>query len=188
LKTGTAPPRGFTLIEVLVALVIVAFGMGAVLAALSSAAESVMRLREQSFAEWVGFNQLATTRLKATLPPVGTTSGDVEFAATHWQWQQTVTKMDIPGLLRIIIRVRSAAAAQQAAPGAKSPANDTWLATVMGFRGDALQTPLDVIPPWDGSGQNQGPGDGGGPNQGPGAGGVPGNTAPPPKQPPVPPK
>ena len=112
MKSCTAPPRGFTLIEVLVALVIVAFGMGAVLAALSSAAESVMRLREQSFAEWVGFNQLATTRLKATLPATGTTSGDVEFAATHWQWQQTVTKMDIPGLMRITIRVRSATAAQ----------------------------------------------------------------------------
>ena len=187
MRAGTAPARGFTLVEVLVALVIVAFGMGAVLAALSSAAESVMRLREQSFAEWIGFNQLATARLQASLPPVGTTSGDVEFASTRWQWQQTVTKMDIPGLLRIIIRVRSAATAQQAAPGAKGPANDTWLVTVMGFRGDALQTPLDVLPQWDGTAQNQGPGDGGGPNQGPGAGGGPGNP-PPPKQPPVPPK
>ena len=123
----------------------------------------------------MGFNQLATTRLKATLPPVGTTSGEVEFAATHWQWQQTVTKMDIPGLMRIIIRVRSAAAAQRAAPGAKGPANDTWLATVMGFRGDALQTPLDVLASWDGSGQNQGSGAGGGPD-----------NAPPPRQPPAP--
>jgi len=184
-KLHTSPSRGFTLIEVLVALVIVAFGMGAVLAALSSAAESVMRLREQSFAEWVGFNQLATTRLKATLPATGTTSGDVEFASTHWQWQQTVTPMDIPGLMRIVIRVRSATAAQKAAPGAKGPANDTWLVTVMGFRGDTLQTPLDVLANWDGGGQNQGPGDGGAPNQGPGAGGGPGNP-PPPKQPPAP--
>ena len=175
MKPRTAPPRGFTLVEVLVALVIVAFGMGAVLAALSSAAESVMRLREQSFAEWVGFNQLATTRLKATVPPVGTTSGDIEFAATHWQWQQTVTKMEIPGMLRIIIRVRSATAAKKAAPGAKGSENDTWLATVMGFRGDALQTPLDVLANWDGAGQNQGPGDGGGPG-----------NPPPPKQPPAP--
>jgi general secretion pathway protein I len=183
-KSGTAPPRGFTLVEVLVALVIVAFGMGAVLAALSSAADSVMRLREQSFAEWVGFNQLATARLNAALPATGTTSGDVEFASTHWQWQQTVAPMDIPGLRRIIIRVRRAAA-PQSAPGAKSSANDTWLATVMGFRGDTLQTPLDVLANWDGTGQNQGPGDGSGPNQGPGAGGSPGNT-PPPKQPPAP--
>ena len=186
MKPRTAPPRGFTLVEVLVALVIVAFGMGAVLAALSSAAESVMRLREQSFAEWVGFNQLATTRLKATVPPVGTTSGDIEFAATHWQWQQTVTKMDIPGLMRITIRVRSATAAQKAAPGAKGSANDTYLATVMGFRGDALQTPLDVLPPWDGAGSNGLP-DPNNPNN-PNNPTGPNPPPPGPKQPPVPPK
>jgi general secretion pathway protein I len=157
LKTRSAPPRGFTLVEVLVALVIVAFGMGAVLAALSSAADSVMRLREQSFAEWVGFNQLATARLQATLPATGTTAGDVEFATAHWQWQQTVTPMDIPGLRRIIIRVRRAAAAPQSAPGASSAGNDTWLATVMGFRGDTLQTPLDVLANWDGAGPGAAP-------------------------------
>ena len=78
-------------------------------------------------------------------------------------------------MLRIIIRVRSATAAKKAAPGAKGSENDTWLATVMGFRGDALQTPLDVLANWDGAGQNQGPGDGGGPG-----------NPPPPKQPPAP--
>lgn len=175
MKTRSAPPRGFTLVEVLVALVIVAFGMGAVLAALSSAADSVMRLREQSFAEWVGFNQLATARLQATLPATGTTAGDVEFATAHWQWQQTVTPMDIPGLRRIIIRVRRAAAAPQSAPGASSAGNDTWLATVMGFRGDTLQTPLDVLANWDGGGPGAAPGDGGGPG-----------AAPTPPQPPAP--
>ena len=47
-------PRGFTLIEVLVALVIVAFGMGAVLATLTSAADNVTRMREKTFAEFIG--------------------------------------------------------------------------------------------------------------------------------------
>ena len=114
--SGAPPPRapgslrGFTLVEVLVALVIVAFGMGAVLASLSSAAGAVIRLREQSFAEWVGFNQLATTRLQAALPSNGDTSGEVDFAAGRWQWQQTLTSMDIPGLPRIVVHVRRAPA------------------------------------------------------------------------------
>ena len=167
------PARGFTLVEVLVALVIVAFGMGAVLASLSSAADSVMRLREKSFAAWVGFNQLATTRLQATLPASGSTEGDVEFATAQWHWQQTVGAMDIPGLRRITIRVRRASdtTARPGSSGAGA-ANDNWLATVMGFRGDALQSPLDVLQGFDGGGQNTRPGGGPGP--------APGSTPPPP--------
>jgi general secretion pathway protein I len=144
--------RGFTLVEVLVALVIVAFGMGAVLASLSSAADSIMRLREQTFAEWVGFNQLSATRLQASLPSTGDTSGVVDFASGRWQWQQTVTPMDIPGLRRIVIHVRRASANGSGKGKGSDADKDTWLATVMGFRGDALQTPLDVIGTWDGGG------------------------------------
>ena len=55
--------RGFTLLEVLVALVIVAFGMGAVLSALSSSANNIAALREKTIAEWVGMNQIADVRL-----------------------------------------------------------------------------------------------------------------------------
>jgi len=165
--------RGFTLVEVLVALVIVAFGMGAVLASLSSAADSIIRLREQTFAEWVGFNQLSATRLQAALPSIGDTNGVVDFASGRWQWQQTVTAMDIPGLRRIVIHVRRASATTPA-KGADAADQGTWLATVMGFRGDALQTPLDVIANWDGGGAAANPDE----NPAPGAP-PPGGTPPP---------
>ena len=145
--------RGFTLVEVLVALVIVAFGMGAVLAALSGAADSATRLREKTFAAWVGFNQLATQRLQATLPSDGEQAGEVDFAGSRWHWQQTVAATDVPGLKRITIRVRHA---DSDAVGAAAPkgslATEAWVATVMGFRGDAIQTPLDVVPNYDGAG------------------------------------
>jgi general secretion pathway protein I len=161
--------RGFTLIEVLVALLIVAFGMGAVLSALSSAADSTMRLREKTFAEWVGFNQLSTARLNRTLPANGSQEGEVDFAGTRWHWLQTVTDMDVPGLKRITIQVRhadaaasaasatstasaaGAASAASAAGAAGSAAGGDWLAAVMGFRGDAIATPLDVLAGWDGA-------------------------------------
>ncbi len=142
--------RGFTLIEVLVALVIVAFGMGAVLTALTSAADNVIRMREKTFAEWVGLNQLATERLQATLPATGTKNGDVDFAGTRWHWQETVENMDVPGIRRLTIQVRYADS--NAAQPAK-PATDktSWLATVIGFRGDAVQSPLDLLADWDGA-------------------------------------
>ena len=57
--SGRARARGFTLIEVLVALVIVAIGMAAVLGALSSSANTLSFLRDKTFAQWVALNQIA---------------------------------------------------------------------------------------------------------------------------------
>ena len=148
--------RGFTLVEVLVALVIVALGMGAALKALTSAADSTARLREKTFAEWVGFNQLSTERLKAGLPATGTKDGEVDFAGQRWHWEQTVADMDVPGLRRITILIRHAddtRAPRSAAPATATAAN--WLATVVGFRGDALQSPQAVLSGYDGVGGPQ---------------------------------
>jgi general secretion pathway protein I len=146
-------PRGFTLIEVLVALVIVAFGMGAVLTALTSAADNATRMREKTFAEWVGLNQLSTERLQVSLPTLGKKEGDVDFGGSRWHWQESVETMDVPGMLRITIQVRHADSKQASATTTTADAAKTdWLATIMGFRGDAIQTPVDVLANWDGAG------------------------------------
>ena len=59
--------RGFTLIEVLVALFIVALGIGALLSTLTSAATTIDHLRDKSFAEWIALNQITQARLAALL-------------------------------------------------------------------------------------------------------------------------
>ncbi len=145
--------RGFTLVEVLVALVIVALGMGAALKALSSAADSTARLREKTFAEWVGFNQLSTARLTAGVPAAGKLEDDVELAGFRWHWQQTIEDADVPGLKRITIRVRHAD--EGGTPDGAKEGN--WLATVVGFRGDALQSPQSELSGWDDAGHPQPP-------------------------------
>jgi general secretion pathway protein I len=144
---------GFTLIEVLVALIIVAFGMGAVLTALTSAADSTTRLREKTFAEWVALNQLATARLQATLATTDTVTGEVDFAGSRWHWQQSVESTDVPGVKRLIIQVRHAdSSSAKSGPSKPTADQGSWLATVMGFRGDAIQSPLDLFSDWDGAG------------------------------------
>jgi general secretion pathway protein I len=148
--SGGQKARGFTLIEVLVALIIVTFGMGAMMTALTSAAQTTMHLREKSFAEWIGLNQLATARLSHALPATGKSEAEVEFAGSKWHWQQDVSDMEIPGLKRIIIQVRRA--------GDDVP-KDRWLGTVVGFRGDAVRTAQGVMSYWDNAGI---PGGGGG--------------------------
>jgi general secretion pathway protein I len=122
--------RGFTLIEVLVALVIVALGMSALLETLGSAADTAGWLRDKTFAQWLGFNQLATQRLSGTLPTAGTTDGELDYAGRHWRWRQIVTDMGFPGLFRIDVMVQPADTSTVDEKG--------WMATVTGAMGDAV--------------------------------------------------
>ena len=122
--------RGFTLIEVLVALVIVALGMSALLGTLGSAADTASYLRDKSFAQWIGFNQLATLRLSGTLPSDGTTDGELDYAGRHWRWRQVITDLGFPGLFRVDVMVEPADTATVDEKG--------WMATVTGGIGDAV--------------------------------------------------
>jgi general secretion pathway protein I len=129
--------QGFTLIEVLVALVVVTFGMAAVLASLTSAADTTAYLRERSFAEWVAMNRIAEVRLQARRPNEGKSSGDAELAGRRWRWEQEVVELDFEGLHRIDVRVRPE---DGSPPG--QPRAGAWVATVSGILGDAF-VPFD---------------------------------------------
>lgn len=153
--------RGFTLVEVLVALVVVALGMGAVLAALTSAADSTGRLRDVTQAEWIALNQVTLVRLNLSAPRDGRSEDDIDYAGRRWRWRSDVEKTEIPGLLRITVRVRQLAAGARA--GAGDDRNADWLASAVGFRGDALSASSGEIPDWRGQGfAGAGPGGGGG--------------------------
>ncbi|MGH8230315.1 MAG: type II secretion system minor pseudopilin GspI [Steroidobacteraceae bacterium] len=106
-----ASMRGFTLIEVMVALVIVAFGMGAVLASLTASANNVAAMHDRTLAQWIALNIVADTRLNLQAPSAGSTEGDVmSFGNSNWHWQQDVAAVPmIPGLLEIVVRVRRTA-------------------------------------------------------------------------------
>lgn len=132
--------RGFTLIEVLVALAIVAIGMAAVLEALTSSANTAVYLQDKTLAEWVALNQMESVRLSGSLPAVQTTNGNVDLAGRGWEWQQTVANTQVPGVLRIDIDVRPA----------DSTADDNrgWYASVTGMVGNSLAQPTPPGPEW----------------------------------------
>jgi general secretion pathway protein I len=125
--------RGFTLIEVLVALVIVALGMSALLESLGSAADTATWLRDKTLAQWIGFNQLSLTRLAASLPAPGTTAGELDYAGRHWRWRQEVTAMGFPGLYQIDVKVEPALTTTVDESG--------WIVTVTGAVGAAVSPP-----------------------------------------------
>ena len=123
-------PRGFTLIEVLVALVIVALGLSALLGTLGSAADTATWLRDKTFAQWIGFNQLANLRLSGMLPSDGTTNGELDYAGRHWRWRQVVTDLGFPGVFRVDVMVEPADTGTVDEKG--------WVSTVTGAVGDAV--------------------------------------------------
>lgn len=132
--------RGFTLIEVLVALVIVAVGMAAVLSALSSSASTVSFLRDETFAQWLALNQIATLRISGQQPPVGNTDGDTDFAGRSWHWRQEVVSTEVPGVVRIDVKVRP--------KEIKAGDDEAWTTTVSGISGNSVGIPDGYNPSW----------------------------------------
>jgi general secretion pathway protein I len=119
--------RGFTLIEVLAALVIVALGMLGVIEAVTQEARNGTYLREKTLAHWIAMNVVTEQRLQPAPPPVAESSDDVDFAGRRWHWTMRVSQTQVQSLRRIDVSVRPA----DAADGAE-------LAAVSGFYGAAI--------------------------------------------------
>jgi general secretion pathway protein I len=71
MKMGACRAGGFTLIEVLVALVIVAISLGAGIKAAGALADNAARLRSVGSAQWCADNQLTELRLSRQFPGIG---------------------------------------------------------------------------------------------------------------------
>ena len=71
--------RGFTLVEVLVALAIVAVALGAGFQAAASLSDNAERLADVSAAQWCADNALTNLRLAKQFPGVG----DTEFSCNQ---------------------------------------------------------------------------------------------------------
>ena len=60
--------RGFTLLEVLIALAIVAMSVGALLGTVTSSASNIIYLKDKTLAEWVALNRLTEVRIDKRCP------------------------------------------------------------------------------------------------------------------------
>lgn len=79
-RSSARTTLGFTLIEVLVALTIVAITLGAGIKAAGALTNNSQRLADASAAQWCADNQLTGMRLNKMTPPVG----DSEFGCTQF--------------------------------------------------------------------------------------------------------
>lgn len=153
LRSPRGRTRGFTLIEVLAALVIVALGMLGVIQAVTQTARNGTYLRDKTLAHWIAMNVITERRLLPTPPDVSESSDDVEFAGQRWRWTMNVTQTEVESLRRMDVSVRRA----------DRPDSEA-LATVTGFYGTAIGAVGGSTLPWrDGRPAGAAGGDGNGP-------------------------
>lgn len=98
------------MLEVLIALAVVAIGMLAVIGTAATSTRRAGELRDETFAHWVAMNELTTLRLAPAWPHLGTLKGYSDMAGQKWDWQAAASRTSDPGLLRVDIAVSSALA------------------------------------------------------------------------------
>ena len=114
---------GLTLIEVTVAILIIAVAMTTVTTAVFQVVNSARTMRERMYSNWIAQNQLAELRLAAELPDVGESNGEVFYAGVDWTWEATIAETGVENLYRVDVAVSR--------PGA-----DTSIWSVTGFVGE----------------------------------------------------
>lgn len=97
--------HGFTLIEVLIALAVLAIALVAFVSAGAQNADYATYIRDRSVAQWVARNQLAEYQLQADWPSVGRKDGETEMGGSKWHWQAEIKNSPDPQVRRIDMRV-----------------------------------------------------------------------------------
>ena len=100
--------RGFTLIEVLAALVVLAIALGAVLSGMARYADTAHHLRMRTLAMWVAQNQLGVVLSQPQWPEECKRDDTAEMGGFEWEWETTVQATQDERLRRIDIVVSDA--------------------------------------------------------------------------------
>ena len=92
---------GFTLIEVMVALTIIAISLGALLNSSGTQASSVTYLKQKTLAHWVAVNELTQMRTSKEFPDLGDKKGSTNMANHDWYWVRTTKKTEDKDALEV---------------------------------------------------------------------------------------
>jgi general secretion pathway protein I len=98
--------RGFTLIEVLVAMTILAVGVTALVSAAGASSFRADFLRNREYGRWVAANALTELQVLPAWPDLGTKNTEVELGGRTWYVRTVTQKVEDPDLRRVDVQAR----------------------------------------------------------------------------------
>ena len=99
--------RGFTLVESLVALVILAIALAAALRASAGSTAHAEEMRTRLLADWVAQNRLALHAARGDYPNAGSQDGEETQAGVRLLWHEEVAGTPNPAFRRLEITISS---------------------------------------------------------------------------------
>ncbi len=98
--SGNTSDKGFTLIEILVALSVIAISLGAILSTSGSQAQQATYLKQKSIAHWVAMNEITRLQVENSFPSLGDEKGSTEMANHEWFWTRTTKELAVTKKIR----------------------------------------------------------------------------------------
>jgi len=95
-------PNGFTLIEVLIALVIISIAFAAVMSSVSSASRNFIHIKNTTVSTWVASNAIANAQLNRL---DGQTSGHENMLGQDWRWTMAIKSTPNPDIRELEVTV-----------------------------------------------------------------------------------
>lgn len=102
---ATKTMRGFSLLEVLIALAVLALALFALSRSAAVAVEAAAHREETLLASAVAANVLAEIRLDQNAPAPGRREGQQRQGKREFYWRANIVDSDLPGIVRIDIAV-----------------------------------------------------------------------------------
>lgn len=105
---------GFTLLETLVALLILGVALSAAFRALGATTASANSLQIRQMGEWIAANRLAELRVAGAFPDIGHSEGVAALGERHFRWHEEIRETPNPLFRRVDVSVFASGEEQSA--------------------------------------------------------------------------
>jgi general secretion pathway protein I len=99
--------NGFTLLEVLVALAVLAIALASLLKGIFNNAANEAYLRDKTLAQWVAMNVVAEQQLAEKWPTKGKKRGSETMGGHEWFWRYEIKETFDEDVRRLEVKVRA---------------------------------------------------------------------------------